>query len=97
MNQTLENMLRYVAAWHPTAWNTFLPLVKYAQNSLVSSSSGVSPFNGRYGLPTRLTNKRGRHQFHRSGLIYAVAALSIRLIGGKFLLLPAAQGNKFGR
>lgn len=29
---------------HPAAWSTFLPLVEYAQNSLVASATGVSPF-----------------------------------------------------
>lgn len=52
-NQSLESVLRCMAARHPAAWSSCLPWVEYAHNTLVSAPSGISPFmavNG-YQLP----------------------------------------------
>ena len=43
-NQVLGSALRCVAFRHPASWSTHLPWVEYAQNSLVSSATGMSPF-----------------------------------------------------
>lgn len=41
INQSLESTLRGVAARHPTAWSSCLPLVQYVHNTLVSVASGL--------------------------------------------------------
>lgn len=46
-NLTLENALLCVAARHPAMWSSYLPwgkYAKYAHNSLIPSTSVVSPF-----------------------------------------------------
>ena len=49
MNQSVESALRCVAAKKPTSWSQFLPWVEYAVNSLVSSATGLSPFEASLG------------------------------------------------
>lgn len=81
-NQMLENALPSVEAWYPSAKSTFPSWVEYAQNSVVSSSSGISPFIEAMGYqPPRSTTKRVRLRFHQSGLIYTVASES----GGRYV------------
>ena len=48
-NQTLEDTLRCYCARHPSTWSRCLPWVEYAHNTLVSSSSGLSPFESSLG------------------------------------------------
>uniref|UniRef100_A0A674P365 Gypsy retrotransposon integrase-like protein 1 n=1 Tax=Takifugu rubripes TaxID=31033 RepID=A0A674P365_TAKRU len=48
-NQSLEDALRCVAAQDPSSWSTYLPWVEYAHNSLVSASTGLSPFMASLG------------------------------------------------
>ncbi|TWW62381.1 hypothetical protein D4764_04G0010280 [Takifugu flavidus] len=48
-NQSLEDALRCVAAQDPSSWITYLPWVEYAHNSLVSASTGLSPFMASLG------------------------------------------------
>uniref|UniRef100_A0AAQ4P737 Integrase catalytic domain-containing protein n=1 Tax=Gasterosteus aculeatus aculeatus TaxID=481459 RepID=A0AAQ4P737_GASAC len=43
-NQDLEASLRCVAAQHPSSWAKPLPWIEYAQNSLTTSATGLSPF-----------------------------------------------------
>uniref|UniRef100_A0A8C2WB23 Gypsy retrotransposon integrase-like protein 1 n=1 Tax=Cyclopterus lumpus TaxID=8103 RepID=A0A8C2WB23_CYCLU len=49
MNQSVESALRCVAARRPSSWSRFLPWVEYAMNSLVSSATGLSPFEASLG------------------------------------------------
>lgn len=55
-NQDLETSLSCITASNPSAWNSFLPWIKYAHNSLVSSASGMSPFEA--SLPSVQHNLR---------------------------------------
>ncbi|KAM3850576.1 A disintegrin and metalloproteinase with thrombospondin motifs 14-like [Diretmus argenteus] len=48
-NQDLEATLRCVAEADPTSWSTQLAWVEYAHNTLVSSATGMSPFNASLG------------------------------------------------
>lgn len=48
-NQDLESALRCVTASDPTIWSTYLPWVEYSHNSMVSSSTGLSPFEASIG------------------------------------------------
>lgn len=48
-NQDLETALRCVTASNPSTWSTFLPWIEYAHNSLVSSATGLSPFQASLG------------------------------------------------
>ena len=48
-NQSLEDTLRCFCHRHPSSWSSFLPWVEYAHNTLVSSSSGLSPFQASLG------------------------------------------------
>ena len=48
-NQSMETALRCVCASKPTTWSNYLPWVEYATNSLVSSASGLSPFEASLG------------------------------------------------
>ena len=48
-NQTLEDTLRCYCARNPSSWSRCLPWVEYAHNTLVSTSSGYSPFETSLG------------------------------------------------
>ena len=48
-NQTMEDTLRCFCHRNPSTWSSFLPWVEYAHNTLVSSSSGLSPFEVSLG------------------------------------------------
>ncbi|KAK7918601.1 hypothetical protein WMY93_009885 [Mugilogobius chulae] len=48
-NQDLESALRCITTHNSSAWSTYLPWVEYAHNSLVSSSTGMSPFEASIG------------------------------------------------
>ena len=48
-NQSMEDTLRCYCAKNPTAWSQYLPWVEYAHNTLISSSSGLSPFQASLG------------------------------------------------
>lgn len=80
MNQPLANALRCMAAQHPTAWSTYLLWLEYAQNSLASLASGVSPIMAATGYPFS-TTKRRRQQSCLSGHNYADAEES----GGRYV------------
>uniref|UniRef100_A0A8C1LRZ5 Gypsy retrotransposon integrase-like protein 1 n=1 Tax=Cyprinus carpio TaxID=7962 RepID=A0A8C1LRZ5_CYPCA len=43
-NQDLERVLRCVASAEPSSWSSRLTMVEYAHNSLLVSSTGLSPF-----------------------------------------------------
>ena len=49
-NQDLGTALRCVAARNPSAWSWLLPWVEYARNTLVSSATGISPFEASLGF-----------------------------------------------
>lgn len=53
LNQELETTLRCVTSNNPASWSSYLPWIEYAHNSLVSSATGVSPFEAsiRYQPP----------------------------------------------
>ena len=48
-NQSLEDTLRCYCEKNPSTWVRCLPWVEYAHNTLVSSSSGLSPFEASLG------------------------------------------------
>ena len=48
-NQEMEAALRCITHASPTSWNTQLPWVEYAHNTLVNASSGLSPFMASLG------------------------------------------------
>lgn len=50
-NHSLEDALRCVMAQNLATWSTYLLWVEYAHNSLVSASTGHSPFMASLGLP----------------------------------------------
>ncbi|KAE9027023.1 hypothetical protein PR001_g12056, partial [Phytophthora rubi] len=56
-NQVLEDILRIVCAAEPTKWSALLPLVEFALNNAVHSSTGFAPFyvNGLRHPRTPLT------------------------------------------
>lgn len=54
VNQTMEDMLRCVAARNLGSWSTYLPWVEYATSSLVSAASGMSPFSASLGYQSPL-------------------------------------------
>lgn len=43
-NRSLERDFQCFLACHPTSWSPFLPWVEYAHNSLILTSTGMSPF-----------------------------------------------------
>uniref|UniRef100_A0A3P9M8J2 Integrase catalytic domain-containing protein n=1 Tax=Oryzias latipes TaxID=8090 RepID=A0A3P9M8J2_ORYLA len=49
-NQDLETALRCVAEAHPSSWSDHLDWVEYSHNSLVSSATGLSPFECSLGF-----------------------------------------------
>ena len=48
-NQSMEDTLRCFCHRLPSTWSTYLPWVEYAHNTLISSSSGLSPFETSLG------------------------------------------------
>ena len=48
-NQSMEDTLRCVCHRHPSTWSSQLAWVEYAHNTLVSSASGLSPFEASLG------------------------------------------------
>ncbi|KAK7883236.1 hypothetical protein WMY93_029410 [Mugilogobius chulae] len=48
-NQDLESALRCVVASNSSTWSTYLPWVEYSHNSLVTSATGMSPFEASLG------------------------------------------------
>lgn len=49
-NQDLESALRCVTAHHPSSWSANLPWIECAHNSLVCSTTGMSPFMAAQGF-----------------------------------------------
>ncbi|XP_068178216.1 uncharacterized protein [Antennarius striatus] len=49
MNQEMETALRCMASKNPASWSTQLLWVEYAHNTLISSTTGLSPFQCAYG------------------------------------------------
>jgi len=49
-NQEMETTLRCMASDHPTTWSKQLLWVEYAHNTLISSATGLSPFQCAYGF-----------------------------------------------
>jgi len=50
VNRTLGNMLRAVLKGKLTSWEDHLPLVEFAYNRTIHSSTGSSPFEVVYGF-----------------------------------------------
>ena len=60
-NQSMEDTLRCFCHRLPSSWSSYLPWVEYAHNTLVASSSGLSPFESSLGyqpplFPTQETD-----------------------------------------
>ena len=49
-NQEMETTLRCMVSNHPTAWSKQLLWVEYAHNTLISSATGLSPFQCAYSF-----------------------------------------------
>lgn len=43
-NEDMEVALRCMVSRDPTSWSNFLNWVEYTHNSLISSATGLSPF-----------------------------------------------------
>ena len=50
MNQDMETALRCIVSKHPASWSSQLLWVEYAHNTLISSATGLSPFQCAYGF-----------------------------------------------
>lgn len=86
-NQSLSSSLQCVTARHPAAWNSYLPWVKYAHNSHVSASTGISPFMASLGYHLPCSSSRRRTlQCHTLGRTSDVAEGS----GGRYVRLSSA-------
>ncbi len=48
-NQCLENTLRCLTETHPQSWSEHLSWAEYSHNSLINSSTGLSPFQVSLG------------------------------------------------
>lgn len=48
INQQMETVLRCMASRNPSSWSQQLLWVEYSHNTLVSSASGLSPFQCAY-------------------------------------------------
>ncbi|KAI3359008.1 hypothetical protein L3Q82_015392 [Scortum barcoo] len=48
-NQDLVTALRCITAANPSSWSSYLPWVEFSHNSLVSSATGLSPFEASLG------------------------------------------------
>lgn len=53
-NRTLEHMLRAFTTDHELTWQSALPMVEFAYNNTVHSSTGYSPFFLNYGKNPRI-------------------------------------------
>ncbi|KAI0998663.1 hypothetical protein K3495_g9531 [Podosphaera aphanis] len=54
INAEVEQILRLYVNWAQDDWALWLPLVEFAGNDSVSSTTGVSPFFANYGYNPRL-------------------------------------------
>uniref|UniRef100_A0A8C5CMX5 Integrase catalytic domain-containing protein n=1 Tax=Gadus morhua TaxID=8049 RepID=A0A8C5CMX5_GADMO len=54
VNQEMEAALRCISHANPSSWNSQLPWVEYAHNTLVNASSGLSPFMASLGYQPAL-------------------------------------------
>ena len=54
VNQEMEEALRCISHANPSSWNSQLPWVEYAHNTLVNASSGLSPFMASLGYQPAL-------------------------------------------
>ncbi len=48
-NGTLESMLRHYVHWNETTWDKHLPVIEFAYNNHLHSTTGYSPFYLMYG------------------------------------------------
>ncbi|TWW72584.1 hypothetical protein D4764_16G0010810 [Takifugu flavidus] len=63
INQDLEMALRCMATRDPATWSTFLGWVEYAHNSLISSATGMSPFQRTWAqAQANLLRAGARHE-----------------------------------
>ncbi|KAI3360355.1 hypothetical protein L3Q82_014659, partial [Scortum barcoo] len=59
-NQDLETALRCITAANPSSWSSYLPWVEFSHNSLVSSATGLSPFEAPLGYRPPLFPRQER-------------------------------------
>jgi transposase InsO family protein len=71
LNQTIEAYLRSIVNNDQNDWVSLLPMDEFAYNNSVTTATGLSPFDAKYGFHPTNTNPAAGNSFNPASRVYA--------------------------